>query len=482
MTAPPINQSMPLTAQPRGLDMPTGDVAAQLPLGPESMWDVFNDQLIVFIAAFAVTVLITPIMRRIAIGQGIVDRPSEARKAHKLPVAYLGGIAVFAGVLAGIAASYVGLIMPAALFDTHLSAFDLRVVPMSVLLGMAVITITGLIDDVVGLDPRLKIAGQLVAAAALALDNVGVNLARGLLTPLGVLIDKPDLTWTISNLPSIPFITPSGMIVFDLIYWTGTAIIGIFVLGACNASNFIDGLDGLLSGVTAIAAAGLLIVALHLAMADDGPLDAARITLALALLGACLGFLPHNFNPATIFLGDTGSLLLGYLTIVLVLSLGDTGKTHFVIAGLIIYAIPIIDTVLAIVRRKLAGKSVSEADDQHLHHLLKRALGVKGAVLSLYALAGVFALLGVVLTEGRVRVVLTFALVFGAFIGVTAVKIARRAAIEADAARHHHAPATPTAGPPAQHLVEPARSETVAAGAAASGKAPARSDDSEATP
>jgi UDP-GlcNAc:undecaprenyl-phosphate GlcNAc-1-phosphate transferase len=132
--------------------------------------------------------------------------------------------------------------------------------------------------------------------------------------------------------------------------------------------------------------------------------------------------------------------LLGYLTIVLVLSLGDTGKTHFVVAGLIIYAVPIIDTVLAIVRRKLAGKSMSEADDQHLHHMLKRSLGVKGAALTLYAIAAVFATLGVVLTEGRVRIVFTFALVLGAFIGVTAVKIARRAAIEADAARHHVAP------------------------------------------
>src|SRR6185369_10438896 len=98
----------------------------------------------------------------------------------------------------------------------------------------------------------------------------------------------------------------------------------LFVLGACNASNLIDGLDGLLSGVTAIANVGLLIIALGLAAADDGPRDGARIVLGLAVLGACLGFLPHNLNPATIFLGDAGSLLLGYCTIVIVLMLGDT--------------------------------------------------------------------------------------------------------------------------------------------------------------
>ncbi len=416
---------------------PTPDLSIPLPAAAESGWQLFNDQLVVFLAAFVVTVMATPLMRRLAIAQGVVDRPNEARKAHKLPVAYLGGVAVFAGVLAGICASYVGMAFPPDVFDIHLSAFEQRAVPWSILLGVAIITITGLIDDVVGLDPRLKIAGQLVAAAALALDDVGVNVARGLMNPIGRLVDNPSLVYNIDLPFGVPLFAPTGVMEVDLVYWVGTAIIAVFVLGACNASNFIDGLDGLLSGITAIAAVGLLLIALHLAVANDGPLDAARITLALALLGACLGFLPHNFNPATIFLGDCGSLLLGYLTIVLVLSLGDTGKTHFVVAGLIIYAIPIIDAFLAIVRRKLAGKSMSEADDQHLHHMLKRALGVKGAALTLYVIAAIFATLGVVLTEGRVRIGVTFALALGAFICVTAVKIARRAAIEADAARHH---------------------------------------------
>src|SRR5690606_27334481 len=179
----------------------------------------------------------------------------------------------------------------------------------------------------------------------------------------------------------------------------------LFVLGACNASNLIDGLDGLVTGTTAITTAGLLIVALSLAAIDDGPRDRPRIVLCMALLGACLAFLPHNFNPATIFLGDCGSLLLGFATIVVVLTLGDTGKTQFVLAGLIMYAVPIIDTVLAIVRRKLAGRSISEADDQHLHHMLCRTLGVKGAVLALYGVAGAFTVLGVALSLSRARLV-----------------------------------------------------------------------------
>ncbi len=248
----------------------------------------------------------------------------------------------------------------------------------------------------------MKVGGQLLAAAALAMEDFGTKVADGIVTPLGKLVGLQDLVWKIPLPFELPFYGSS--VTFDLVYWSGTAIIAVFVIGACNASNLIDGLDGLLTGVTAIAVMGLLVIALTLAVWDDGPRDAQRVILALAVLGACMGFLPHNFNPATIFLGDAGSLMLGFCTITLILSLGDTpGKTHLVVAGLIIYSIPIIDTVLAIVRRKMAGKSISSPDDQHLHHMLKRALGVKGAVLVLYAIGGTFALIGVALSLGKAR-------------------------------------------------------------------------------
>ena len=105
----------------------------------------------------------------------------------------------------------------------------------------------------------------------------------------------------------------------------------------------------------------------------------ARIVLCMALLGAVLGFLPHNFKPASIFLGDCGSLLLGYMCVVIILMLGEHGQTHLVFAGLIVFAVPIIDTTLAIIRRKLAGTPMSAGDDQHLHHQLKRAAGRRAA-------------------------------------------------------------------------------------------------------
>ncbi|MCA9302846.1 MAG: undecaprenyl/decaprenyl-phosphate alpha-N-acetylglucosaminyl 1-phosphate transferase, partial [Phycisphaerales bacterium] len=179
-----------------------------------------------------------------------------------------------------------------------------------------------------------------------------------------------------------------------------------------------------------------------LAVADDGPFDGPRIILAMAVLGACLGFLPHNFNPATIFLGDTGSLLLGYCSAVMILSLGDTGKTGYVFAGLVIYAIPIIDTALAIVRRKLAGKKMSDPDADHLHHMLKRAFGVKGAVFTLYGIGLVFCVLGVVLSQFRARFIYALVLLIASYIGVWAIKVARRSQIEAQA----NATAKPPAG------------------------------------
>lgn len=395
--------------------------------------DVFHGSIGVFIVAFLATLAATPIMRWLAVMNGVVDRPGEARKIHRTPVPYLGGVAVFIGLLSAIAFSYVGpdLVLfgrPVDAMHLQPSRFTQETVPLSVVVGMFVVMFTGLLDDVAHLVPRSKVGGQLLAAAALAYQDVGTKVAAGLLKPIGAVLGNQNLVYTIPLPGSLPLL--GGHIEFDVIYWTGVVIIAVFVLGACNASNLIDGLDGLNSGLTAIAAGGLLVIALMLASADDGRLDSARVTLALALLGACLGFLPYNFNPANIFLGDAGSLLLGYATIVIVLMLGDTGKTHLVVAGLIIYSIPIIDTVLALVRRKLAGRPLSSADDQHLHHMLSRALGVKGAVFVLYGIGVVFAVLGVWLSMGRVRVVFTIAMVIAAFIGVIAVKVARQQALE----------------------------------------------------
>ncbi len=404
--------------------------------------DIFNGYIAVFIVAFLVTVCVTPLIRRLAISNGIVDMPDQARKVHRLPIAYLGGVAVYLGMLAAIAFSYLqplhGLIQPHK--TTHLGENGLPFpVPMSILVGMTVVMLIGFWDDVAKVTPLQKVGGQLLAAAMLAMNDIGTKVAKQVLTPVGELMGRPNLTWTL-HVPGL------GDVPFDLIYWSGVIIIALFVLGACNASNLIDGLDGLLSGVTTIAASGLLVVALGMAMWDNGPLDGARVTLCLALAGACMGFLPHNWNPATIFLGDAGSLLLGYTTIVIVLTLGDTGQTNLVLAGLVIYSIPIIDTTLAIVRRKMSGQKISSADSNHLHHILKRALGVKGAVITLYGFGIAFGGLGIAMTYGRSRLTYAIFLVCAAFIGVIAIKAARR--YQLDEAQRKAATGEPVVVPP----------------------------------
>ena len=379
-----------------------------------------------FFVAFIVTLLVTPLVRKLAIALGVIDQPG-GRKIHTQPIAYLGGLAVFVGIMAGV--------FSAAFVEAPLDQY--RPVPVSVIFGLVVIFITGVGDDMFGWDPRLKIAGQMMAAAALAVESVGVQVASGALSPLlgagdTQLFFFPGVDWVLSSH------------VYNIV---GTGLVAIMVLGGCNAANLIDGLDGLLSGVTGIALIGLTLIGMMLLPEAGGDsveapqsLAVARIVLAVVGLGAILGFLPHNFNPANIFLGDAGSLMLGYLVVSIILMLGDRGQTHVVLAGLMVFTLPILDTFMAIVRRRLSGKRMSDPDSDHIYHQLKRSLGgVNPAVFTLYAIAALFAALGVLLawldgsTELRGRVVYAGALVVFCSIVTYAIKVARTRALSEQA-------------------------------------------------
>mgnify|MGYP000352284607 CR=1 FL=1 len=411
-------------------DLLEGIVSQGPGIGPTRLLEFVNSYVVLFLAAFLTTLLVTPLVRRVAVAANVIDKPDRARKLHEYPVAYMGGVAVFCGLVVAIGVSYVW-------FDSTTAHYD--PVPLAVVVGMVAIAVTGLADDIWKWDPRWKIAGQLVAAAALAIQDIGVRVAAGMLAPVAAWVDpmlgSEKLAWDFAF--TLPFAGIPVEMTLDLVYWTGTALIAMAVLGACNATNLIDGLDGLLSGTVAIMAVGLIAVSVLMALVpfggQSGVLDGPRLVLSFALLGAVLGFLPHNFNPASIFLGDCGSLLLGYVCIVIILMFGEHGQTHLVFAGLIIFALPVMDTVLAIIRRLLAGVSLSAGDDQHIHHQLKRSLGsVKLAVLALYAIAVLFTLLGVALaalvtlTDLQVRVVYGIATVIFGFIAVIGVKSARR--------------------------------------------------------
>jgi UDP-GlcNAc:undecaprenyl-phosphate GlcNAc-1-phosphate transferase len=363
----------------------------------------------VLCVSFFVAVISTPIVKVIARKYGIVDHPDEARKMHKKPVAYLGGVAIFVAVVSGIIVSYIFVKSP-PIFQPF---------PIVILIGMVAIALTGLADDVFEYwDPWWKVAGQLVAAAAMAQQGVGTRVAEGVIRGIGIPED-------ICNY----HIVEAGMFLPDpitLTYISGVIIIVIFVLGACNAANLLDGLDGLLSGTVAITCIGLIAISIMIALSmtqqnlasiaehlsqnmflnnrgNGITLIGANIVLGLSVLGAVLGFLIYNFNPASIFLGDAGSLLLGYLCIVMVLMLGEQGQTFIVVAGTIVFALPILDTLLAIIRRKLAGKAMSDADSNHIHHIIKRKLiSVKKTVLSLYGISSIFCFLGVALAWAHI--------------------------------------------------------------------------------
>ena len=353
----------------------------------------------VLVVAFSVALLATPVARFIARKNNIVDHPDQARKLHKKPIAYLGGVAVFLAVLAGIISSFVFVKQP-GFFQPF---------PIVIIIGMCAIGLTGLADDIFEyFDPWWKVAGQLVAAATMAQQGVGTRVAEGFMR--GVL----GVSESVCNYPLIE----ASALMPDHITLTmisGVIIITFFIVGACNAANLLDGLDGLLSGTVAITCIGVLAISVTIALnLTPDKVESIREHLShnlflnnrgdgITFLGAVLGFLVYNFNPASIFLGDAGSLLLGYLCIVMVLMLGEQGQTYLVVAGLIVFALPILDTLLAIIRRKLAGKAMSEADSNDIHHILKRKLGsVKLTVLSLYGISFVFCILGVSLAYAHI--------------------------------------------------------------------------------
>lgn len=400
------------------------------------------------LASFGATVVTVPIVRWIAHKTGVVDAPDQVRKLHGRNVAYLGGVGVFLGVFVGIIVS--------ALFSGG-DLLSLPPVPFSVVLGMIAITFTGLADDIWKFDARLKIAGQLVAAAALAIDDIGINVASGLLSP-------------IMGSPNATLIEMGGFAIQNatVFYWVGTALVAAFVLGGSNAANLLDGLDGLLSGITVVMCLGLLALSLLIVYALPPDLSnigeltrsmsGARVVLCLSLMGACLGFLVYNFNPATIFLGDAGSLLIGFLSVTIIMTFANLQpfscplvvravadsvptlpgmppvaplppnagyeghSTLLVMCGLAMFGLPILDTALAMIRRRRAGVPFSTPDANHLHHRVKRACGdsVRRAVCALYGMEFGLVLIGIatalyLLGQGG-RLLWPFLFLVGAFI------------------------------------------------------------------
>jgi UDP-GlcNAc:undecaprenyl-phosphate GlcNAc-1-phosphate transferase len=225
--------------------------------------------------------------------------------------------------------------------------------------------------------PRQKVYGQLLAAGILMIGGIADNTSVTVLSPIFDLVGSQPPAW--------------------LAMAVSTVMCVVIVIGACNATNLLDGMDGLCGGVTAIIALGFLALAIWLAVWENTATDGIRLSLCLAMAGAVLGFLPYNLPPASIFMGDAGSMLLGFFVAMMMCLFCIEGSARWLVASSVVFALPILDTGLAVTRRLLAGKSIFEGDRGHLYdQLLDRGMTVKQVVGLFYVLASAAAVIGVV--------------------------------------------------------------------------------------
>ena len=317
----------------------------------------------VLLVTAATTCALTPLVRWVAVKRGDLVAP-DARRVHERPTAALGGVAMWVGVLVGLAA--------ASLFDTFRPVFDTPTIPIGVAAAATAAFAVGWLDEL------RKVHGNGVSAPA---KTAGLVLAGSILTLAGV---------------STVFFRVPFFGIFSLSPDLSAFVTVCWVVGMANALNLIDGLDGLAAGITAIAAGAFLLYGLRLdevgvlAPGNIGPL------IAVVVLGACVGFLPWNVHPARIFMGDCGALLLGVLMAASTMSVGGStdaafsGQSFFFLAPLfiplVILGVPIVDTAFAIVRRAARRSGMATADKEHLHHrLMKLGHGHRRAVFILWA-------------------------------------------------------------------------------------------------
>ena len=323
-----------------------------------------NELVPMFLAmgtAMLVSFLLTPLVKRLAYKIGAVDIPKDERRMHKQPIPRLGGLAIFVGCIAAI--------LVFAEIDTALRG---------ILIGASIIVAVGIVDDVRPLGAGIKLLLQLISAL--------IAVGHGVLIPM---IANP-----------LPF----GGDYLDFGVWA-IPITVIWIVAVTNSVNLIDGLDGLADGVSSIGALTMLIIALLM-----GNIPMAII--CAALVGACVGFIPYNMNPAKIFMGDTGSTFLGYmLATISVLGLFKLYAAISFIVPFIILGFPIYDTTSAFTRRILKGQNPMKADRSHTHHkLIDMGMNQKQAVATLYLISGVLGLCAVmIVSSGYMKFILSVA-------------------------------------------------------------------------
>lgn len=310
--------------------------------------------LIALLIALVVALALTWPVRALAFRIGAVAQPG-GRRIHQQPTAQAGGLAIYAGFWVAVL----------------LLSWPLKAPVPGMLIGSLVLLAMCLADDIKNLSPVLRLFGQLVVALIAVYGGVQVH---GLTNPFSAL----------------------GHYQYISLGWASVPLTVLWIMAITNAMNWLDGLDGLVAGVAAMTALTVMVGA-----GTTGPLLVAIAAGALA--GGCLGFLPFNFNPARIFMGDTGAMFLGYmLACIAVIGPFKIATSLAVFVPLLLLGVPIFDTVTGIIRRLLAGKSPLAADRGHIHHrLIDRGLSVRQAVLTIYLVTALLCLLALFLWRWR---------------------------------------------------------------------------------
>ena len=320
-----------------------------------------------FACAFAISLVATPFAKWVSIKAKAIDYP-KARGMHTKPMPRMGGIAIVLGFMVTV------LILYRFVNDINIDHF------IGFILGACIIVVVGMVDDVKNLPPKVKLIFQIIAAIIVIKSGIKINVV---LWPVTAYLQKI-----------------SGPITL------------IWIIGVTNAVNLIDGLDGLAAGVSSIASLCLMILCIL-----TGSETAVMYTAALA--GSCIGFLPRNFNPAEIFMGDTGSTFLGY--ILAVTSIMGVFKGYAILALVVCMlslGLPIFDTLCAMLRRKISHKPIMQADRGHLHHkLIDKGYTQKQAVLILYGISLVCGVLAIFIAfkDSRTLAVVVFTIVLLSF-------------------------------------------------------------------
>lgn len=319
--------------------------------------------LYAFFMAAALSYIFTPFAMKLAWKLGAIDIPKDARRVHKEPIPRLGGLAIFIGF------------MLAALLTLPLKNPSVQ----GILLGAMVIVGVGILDDIYSLSPKVKLLLQIAAALIPILFGIRVE-------------------WITNPFGGMFYIGKYSVII--TLFW---------IVGITNTLNFIDGLDGLAAGISAIASITMLLVNLNLKQGNP-------VIFTALLAGACIGFLPYNFNPAKIFMGDTGAMFLGFvLSSVAVDAAVKSATVVALIVPMLALGLPIFDTAFAIIRRFVNGKPIMQADRGHIHHrLIDNGLTQRQAVLFLYSMSVVLGLCAVLMVKIGMKEAL-LALIVGLF-------------------------------------------------------------------